>query len=178
MRPLTHPHRLASRVAARLATLVLTLACTGAACDERSGGGTVTPGGHGSDSQLEPEGEFEGDSIDELQIRLDRLVEQQGVLIGAGNHDPAKCEELCQLSRAICEVKTKMCEIADERAADDEYQHMCRQAKQRCIQASDRCIRCVEHHERAGQSGPAGAREPATCEGSVEAEPSGDLPRR
>jgi hypothetical protein len=134
-------------------------------CDQRSGGGTVTPNsGHGSDSKLTPEGEFEGESIDELDIRLQHLVEQQEQQVTAANLDPGQCEELCELSRAICEVKTKMCEIADERVGDDEYQDLCRVAKQRCQRASESCVRCVEHHQRAGQSGGA-TPDPASCEG-------------
>ncbi|PRQ02924.1 hypothetical protein ENSA5_18630 [Enhygromyxa salina] len=153
-----------------LATLLGVLACLGAsACDQRSGGGTVAPGGDGIDSELQPEGEFEGESIDELSLRLDRLVEQQDQKVSASDKDPAKCEELCELSRAICEVKAKMCEIADERVADDEYQDLCRVAKQRCEQASRSCVRCVRHHQRTGQSGgiKSGGREPepASCEG-------------
>jgi hypothetical protein len=137
-----------------------------AACDPRGSAGTVTPTGHGSDSQLEPEGSFEGESIDELQVRLDRLGEEQQKRLHAGNQDPAKCEELCELSRAICEVKTKMCELADERVGDDEYQNLCRAAKQRCRQASDSCVSCVQHHERASHSGATPA--PVSCEGAPE----------
>jgi hypothetical protein len=113
------------------------------ACDQGSGGGTVVPGGLGSDSQLEPEGEFEGESIDELLLRLNNLTEKREQLVD-NSQDPTQCEELCELSRAICEVKDKMCEIADERVADDEYQNLCRDAKQRCEQASSSCVRCVQ----------------------------------
>lgn len=113
------------------------------ACDQGSSGSTVVPGGQGGDSELRPEGEFEGESIDELALRLDRLTEQREQLV-ADNPDPSQCEGLCELSRAICEVKDKMCEIADERVADDEYQNLCRVAKQRCEQASDSCVRCVQ----------------------------------
>lgn len=118
---------------------------TGAlACDQGSSSGTVVPGGQGSDSELAPEGEFEGESIDELKLRLDHLAEQREQLV-ADIQDPSQCEELCELSRAICEVKDKMCEIADERVADDEYQNLCRVAKQRCDQASDSCVSCVQN---------------------------------
>lgn len=112
-------------------------------CDQGSSGSTVVPSGQGGDSELTPEGEFEGESIDELTLRLDRLTERREQLV-AGNPDPSQCEDLCELSRAICEVKDKMCEIADERVADDEYQNLCRVAKQRCEQASDSCVRCVQ----------------------------------
>lgn len=154
-----------------LALLLLPLAGLATlGCDERGGGGTVVPGERGSDSELEPEGEFEGESMDELEIRLDRLVEGQGQLVAAGNQDPDKCEELCELSQAICEVKTKMCEIADGRVADDEYQNLCRKAKQRCAKASQSCTRCVEHHQRAGSS--SGSAEPADCRGEPEPTPA------
>jgi hypothetical protein len=113
------------------------------ACDQGSGGGTVVPGGQGVDSQLEPKGEFEGESIDELLLRLNHLTEQRQQIVDS-SQDPTQCEDLCELSRAICEVKDKMCEIADERVADDEYQNLCRDAKQRCEQASSSCVRCVQ----------------------------------
>ena len=113
------------------------------ACDQGSGGGTVVPGGQGSDSELQPEGEFEGESIDELHLRLNQLTEKREKLVSSGQ-DPKQCEDLCDLSRAICEIKDKMCEIADDRVADDEYQNLCRVAKQRCEQASDSCVRCVQ----------------------------------
>lgn len=142
-----------------LMCLVLALAC-----DERSSGGTVIPTDEGVGTTIDPKGEFEGESIDELRIRLDRLVGQQDQLVAASGSDTGKCEELCELSRAICEVKTKMCEIADERVADDEYQDLCRHAKQRCQRASDSCTRCVQTHERSYQQDNQG-----TCEG----EPAG-----
>jgi hypothetical protein len=132
---------------ARQSALVCLLAgvLTGAlACDQGSSTGTVVPGGQGSDSELQPEGGFEGESIDELALRLDRLTEQREQLV-SDSQDPSKCEGLCELSRAICEVKDKMCEIADERVADDEYQNLCRVAKQRCEQASGSCVRCVQN---------------------------------
>lgn len=130
----------------------LSLAAALVACDQRgSEGVSVAPSAHGTDSQLEPEGEFEGESIDELAIRLHRLVDAQDSLVAAGTKDASKCEELCQLSRAICEVKTKMCEIADERVADDEYQDLCRQAKQRCQDSFESCSHCVQRHERASE---------------------------
>ncbi|PRQ06636.1 hypothetical protein [Enhygromyxa salina] len=148
--------------------MCLVLSCMLAgACDQRSGGGTVAPTGHGSDSNLTPEGEFEGESMGELDIRLQHLVEQQEQRVTAASLDARSCEDLCELSRAICEVKSKMCEIADERVGDDEYQDLCRVAKQRCQRAADSCVRCVEHHQRAGQSG--GAKpEPASCGGDAE----------
>lgn len=125
-----------------VALVALGLVCT-IACDQSSGGATVVPGGHGGDSELEPEGEFEGESIDELRLRLDHLSEKRERLV-TGSTDPQQCEDLCELSRAICEIKDKMCEIADERVADDEYQNLCRVAKQRCEQASGSCVRCVQ----------------------------------
>lgn len=132
------------------------------ACDPRGSTGTVTPnGGRGQDSQLRPEGEFEGESIDELRLRLDHLVEDQKRQVQAAAKDPSECEELCELSRAICDVKTKMCEIADERAGDAEYQNLCRRAKLRCQEASESCVRCVQHHQRASST----SSEPGTCGG-------------
>jgi hypothetical protein len=127
---------------ARVCLVAGALVCS-LACDQGSSGNTVVPGGQGGDSELVPEGEFEGESIDELLLRLNHLSEKREQLV-AGGEEPAQCEELCELSRAICEVKDKMCEIADERVADDEYQNLCRVAKQRCEQASSSCVRCVQ----------------------------------
>lgn len=140
----------------RIALVCLLVTASALACDERSSGGTVIPTDEGVGTTIDPKGEFEGESIDELKIRLDRLVGKQEQLVAASSSDAGKCEELCELSRAICEVKTKMCDIADERVADDEYQNLCRQAKQRCQRASDSCIRCVQTHERSYHG---------TCEG-------------
>ena len=131
------------------------------ACDTRGSAGSVTPGGTlGNDSELRPEGEFEGESIDELRLRLDHLVEDQKRQVQAAANDAGECEDLCELSRAICEVKTKMCEIADERVGDAEYQNLCRRAKLRCQEASESCVRCVRHHQRSGESE---TPEPAIC---------------
>jgi hypothetical protein len=126
-------------------------------CDERGGGGTVVPHGRGNDSGLRPEGEPEGESMDELALRLDKLVGDQPRLLAVSDDEPNKCEALCELSRAICEIKTKMCSIAEERVTDDEYQDLCRTAKQRCSDASDSCTRCVERSEGRGGG---------TCEGA------------
>jgi hypothetical protein len=127
-----------------LVCLVVGVLTSALACDQGSSGSTVVPGGQGGDSELQPVGEFEGESIDELELRLQRLTEHREQLVDKGQ-DPSQCEDLCELSRAICEVKDKMCEIADERVADDEYQNLCRVAKQRCEQASDSCVRCVQN---------------------------------
>lgn len=151
----------------KLLMVCLTLVVATAACDDaRSGGGTVVPNDNGIGNEITPEGQFEGESIDELKIRLDRLVSQQDQLIAASTGDKGKCEELCELSHAICEVKTKMCEIADERVADDEYQNLCRQAKQRCQRASESCVRCVGTHERAYDS------RDGSCEGQPASTPN------
>lgn len=126
-------------------------------CEPRGSGGTVIPTDEGVGTQIDPKGEFEGESINELAIRLDRLVVKQEQLITASNSNAGKCEELCELARSICEVQTKMCELADERVADNEYQNLCRQAKQRCQKASNSCVRCVQTHERSYDAG--------SCEG-------------
>lgn len=145
--------------------LGVVLACVSLGCDQRASEGvSVTPVDHTGDSGLKPEGEFEGESINELELRLNRLATTQDQLVTAGTKDAGKCEELCQLSRDICEIKTKMCDIADKHVADDSYQNLCRQAKQRCQRASESCHRCVQHHERVKQSGDS-ATQPASCEG-------------
>jgi len=147
----------------RLQTLILIAVTLGAsACDTRgSSGASVTPHGRVGDSELQPEGEFEGESINELAARLERLVARRDLQVSAANSEAGKCKELCELSHTICEVKTKMCEIADEHVSNDEYQDLCRRAKQRCREASDSCVRCVEHHQSGGPLTP----EPGTCSG-------------
>ena len=137
-------------------------------CDVRSSSGSVIPTDEGVGTQIDPKGEFEGESIDELAIRLNRLVDTHEQLIAASSTDAGKCEELCELARSICEVKTKMCEIADERVADNEYQNLCRQAKQRCERASNSCVRCVQAHERSYDSG--------SCEGEPAGSKKSDQP--
>jgi hypothetical protein len=134
-----------------LPLLVIVLA---SGCEARGGGGTVVPNGTGGDSELRPEGDPEGESMAELNLRLDQLVGERSSL-SAG--DPNECEALCELSRAICEVKTKMCSIAESQVTDEEYQNLCRKAKKRCSDASESCARCVERSE--GRSGA------ASCEG-------------
>ncbi|MFO7561348.1 MAG: hypothetical protein R6X02_01790 [Enhygromyxa sp.] len=141
----------------RLPAVLIVLAL---GCDGRASSGTVIPTDEGVGTQIDPKGEFEGESINELELRLERLVDTQQQLIAASSSDAGKCEALCELARSICEVKTKMCEIADERVADDEYQNLCRKAKQRCQRASDSCVRCVQQHERSYDSGSC-AGEPA-----------------
>lgn len=144
------PARLARRRAVALLVCLVSLS----ACEDSGAAGTVTPGGQGGvDSGLRPDGDFEGESMDELSLRLDRLVQGREALLTPASADPGRCEELCELSRSICEVKTKMCEIADARVADDEYQGLCRKAKQRCQDAAQSCTRCVEHHQRASGEG-------------------------
>jgi hypothetical protein len=135
-----------------LVLLALTLGCDG----ERGGGGTVVPQGGGTDSGLRPSGDPEGESMAELDLRLDKLTSERANLTSLGADDPSKCEALCELSRAICEIKTKMCSIAEDQATDNDYQDLCRKAKQRCSDASDSCTRCVERSE--GRSG-------GSCEG-------------
>lgn len=152
-----------TRITKTLEAALFGLVLTGSACDDaRGGGGTVVPHTEGVGTNITPDGQFEGESINELAIRLDRLVTRQDQLVATSTSDSGKCEELCELSRAICEVKTKMCEIADDRVNDDEYQNLCRQAKQRCQRASDSCVRCVQTHERAYDTR-------GTCEGEAAA---------
>lgn len=130
--------------------LTLVVLASGLACDERGGGATVVPEGGRGGSQVEPEGDPEGESMAELELRLDKLGDERSRKLGA---TPDDCEALCELSRSICEIKTKMCTIAEQRPTDEDYQNLCRKAKQRCSEASDTCVGCVE---RSGSS---------TCEG-------------
>ena len=154
------------RAAAACLALAATVILTGTACDDRaSDSSSVTPGGRGGDSHIESDGPFEGETMAELNARLDRLTTQRAELTKVKASEPAQCEELCQISKTICEVKKKMCEIAESRVTDDEYQNLCRKAKMRCGEANQTCISCVEQHETKG----AGlSTRPASCGGEAE----------
>jgi hypothetical protein len=93
-----------------------------------------------------PEGHAEGDSREELERRLRRLLADQAPIAAAATGDPEACEKLCSLSTSICGVQEKLCNIAAEHGGDDSYQQLCREAKLECRHAQESCISCVERH--------------------------------
>jgi hypothetical protein len=109
----------------------------------------VAPGDSGEHAH-QPEGWNEGDSRDELEARLRRLVEQQGAMKTAASANAGACEDICSLATSICGVQEKLCSIADRHPGEDEYQGLCREAKQECRAAQDDCITCVEKHAQPG----------------------------
>lgn len=120
------------------------------ACTTQSGTGTatVTPG---EDARPDaPEGRSEGDSRDELEARMHKLVAEQKARVEAASGSAAACEDLCSLATSICGVREKLCAIADEHPGDESYQALCREAKQECQAAQNDCVRCVERHATAG----------------------------
>ena len=86
-----------------------------AACDARAGGGAATTRPGEGAGPVAPEGNEEGDSPEELELRLERLVNEQADQMKLAASDSAACEELCSLATSICGVQEKLCVIADER---------------------------------------------------------------
>ena len=153
---------------ARQSSLALTFALgtfAASACTTgRAGEGpTITPGETGAHAD-QPEGWGEGDSRDELQLRLRKLVEQQRAMASAAGASPSTCEDICSLATSICGVQEKLCSIADKHPGEEAYQGLCREAKQECREAQDDCIRCVEQHAQTG--GAQGASAPGATEPS------------
>ena len=76
-----------------------------------SAGNTVTPGmGNDTREGVGPEGLQEGDSVPELQKRLERLSGEQASRMSDAMADTQACHDLCSLSVSICEVEVKLCE--------------------------------------------------------------------
>jgi hypothetical protein len=140
-----------------------------------TGAGTVSPGG-AHDGELQGEGRQEGESADELELRLRRLVSEQESLIVPANSEAGTCEDLCSLATSICGIKEKLCNIADRHPTDPSYTQLCREAKQECRESQDSCIRCVERHASPSDGADA---EPAAApreEAVEEASPPGSAP--
>ena len=128
----------------------------------RSSSGQVNVPEEGTRSHEEAaEGRQEGDSPEELRLRLGKLNDSHQQLFGAATEDPSKCEDLCSLATSICGIKEKLCNIADEHVGREEYQRLCREAKQDCGAARESCIDCVEMHASCapGEDGAAAGSE-------------------
>ena len=97
----------------------LALVLPASACTTTAGGtAPVIPPGEEARPDA-PEGRGEGDSRDELEARMHKLVaEQQGRLEAAAGSAKA-CEDLCSLATSICGVREKLCSIADDHPGDD-----------------------------------------------------------
>lgn len=145
-----------SRRSPRLWALLVTgLAVQG--CTTTAGGGPVTLPPDVDARPDAPEGRGEGDSRDELEARMHKLVEQQKSRVEAASGSPEVCEDLCSLATSICGVREKLCSIADDHPGDESYQGLCREAKQECQAAQNDCVRCVERHANDGGAKPASA---------------------
>ena len=140
-----------------------------------TGAGTVSPGG-ASDGELQGEGRQEGESADELELRLRRLVSEQEGLVVPASSEPDTCEDLCSLATSICGIKEKLCNLADRHPNDPSYTNLCREAKQECGDSQDACIQCVEHHAAsdAGGATPAAAEDANQAEAAAPPETAGD----
>lgn len=128
-------------------------------------GGTVTPGTRtpGTREGTGPSGTQEGDSVPELEKRLERLSGEQAARMDDAMTDTQACHDLCSLSASICEVEVKLCDIADRHPQEGSYQQLCREAQQECHEAEATCEDCVGEH--TGDSSPeAPVTEPAESE--------------
>lgn len=120
-------------------------------CDARSGTGpTVAPGTTDTREGARPDGIQEGDSLPELEKRLERLTGEQAARMDDAMEDSKACHDLCSLSASICEVQVKLCDIADRHPQESSYQQLCREGQQECQEAQASCEACVGEH--AGNS--------------------------
>lgn len=108
--------------------------------------GTTPPGGQGTRDEPIPTGHMEGDSVPELQERLERLTGAQAARMSDAEVDTQACHDLCSLSVSICEVEVKLCEIADRHPQEGSYQKLCREAQQECQEAQTSCEDCAGEH--------------------------------
>jgi hypothetical protein len=132
-----------------LVACLLAAALGGAGCGpSASGGSTAVPGGSGAAREgAEPEGQQEGDSVDDLRARLERLTGAQHERVSHSDGSFGACEDLCSLASSICTVKEKLCDVADRHPGEEEYQGLCRKAELECSEAEDSCVACVEARE-------------------------------
>ena len=132
-------------------------------CDSQAGARpTVTPGTQDTREGAGPVGVQEGDSVPELQVRLERLSGEQAARMDDAMDDTQACHDLCSLSASICEVQVKLCDIADRHPQEGSYQELCREAQQECQEAQTSCEGCVGEH--AGDTADAPATQPAPAE--------------
>lgn len=120
-------------------------------------GGTVTPGARTPETRdgPGPVGTQEGDSVPELEQRLQRLTGEQAARMDDAMTDTKACHDLCSLSASICEVEVKLCDIADRHPQEGAYQELCREAQQECREAQTSCEDCVgEHTDNGGSEVP------------------------
>ena len=99
---------------------------------------------HESKDGPDPMGPQEGDSVPELELRLDRLTTEQSAYAGEAMGDAKACQDLCSLSASLCEVQVKLCDIADSRPSETSYQNLCREAQHECNEAQNSCEACVD----------------------------------
>lgn len=113
-----------------------------------SASGTVTPGTRtpGGRDGSEPAGTQEGDSVPELEKRLERLSGEQAARMDDAMNDTQACHDLCSLAASICEVEVKLCDIADRHPQEGAYQELCREGQQECREAQSGCEDCVAEH--------------------------------
>ena len=111
-------------------------------------GGTVTPHARTPDTRDGPDplGAQEGDSVPELEERLQRLSGEQAARMDDAMVDARACHDLCSLAASICEVEVKLCDIADRQPQESSYQELCREAQQECREAQSSCEDCVGEH--------------------------------
>lgn len=124
---------------------------TGCTPGATSSGKPVTPGiGKDTREGPDPTGIQEGDSVPELEKRLERLTGEQAARMDDAMADTQACHDLCSLSASICEVQVKLCDIADRHPQEGSYQELCREGQQECQEAMTSCEDCVGEH--AGDS--------------------------
>lgn len=140
-------HRSTSSAASLAGALWLVVSLS-TGCTPTAGAGTVTPGARQADVREGPEpvGIQEGDSVPELQKRLERLSGEQAASVDDAMGDSQACHDLCSLSASICEVQVKLCDIADRHPQESNYQELCREGQMECREAQASCESCVGTH--------------------------------
>ncbi|MCR9164712.1 MAG: hypothetical protein ACE37F_33960 [Nannocystaceae bacterium] len=131
---------------------------TGCTPTASGGGKPVTPGLRGDTREgPDPIGVQEGDSVPELEKRLERLRGEQAARMDDAMADTQACHDLCSLSASICEVQVKLCDIADRHPQEGSYQALCREGQQECQEAMSSCEDCVGEHAEDDAGPPVSA---------------------
>lgn len=143
---MTRPQR-RPPVASALALLIA--AAVGTGCTPSASGSVApgTPAGGGTKDGAAPVGTQEGDTVPELEKRLERLTGEQEARMADALADTKACHDLCSLSASICEVQVKLCDIADRHPQESSYQDLCREGQQECREAQASCEACVDEHQ-------------------------------
>lgn len=125
-------------------------------------GSSVTPGARNPETRegADPMGTQEGDSVPELEKRLERLSGEQAARMSDAMTDTQACHDQCSLSASICEVEVKLCDIADRHPQEGSYQELCREAQQECREAQSSCEECVGEHTDNNSTQPPAVTEP------------------